>query len=46
MKAGWVIKPLGELCKTGAGGTPLKSMKNNYEGGKITWLLSGEFGQG
>lgn len=46
MKAGWAIKPLGDLCKTGAGGTPLKSMKEYYEGGNIPWLLSGEVSQG
>lgn len=46
MKAGWVIKPLGALCKTGAGGTPLKSVKGFYEGGDIPWLLSGEVSQG
>lgn len=46
MKAEWTIKSLGELCKTGAGGTPLKSMKEYYEGGNIPWLLSGEVSQG
>jgi type I restriction enzyme, S subunit len=46
MKAGWVMKPLGALCKTGAGGTPLKSKKEYYEGGNIPWLLSGEVSQG
>ncbi|MBX7133124.1 MAG: restriction endonuclease subunit S [Fimbriimonadaceae bacterium] len=46
MKAGWSIRPLGELCKTGAGGTPLKSRKEFYEGGNIPWLLSGEVSQG
>ncbi|MCD6617044.1 restriction endonuclease subunit S [Aeromonas veronii] len=37
---------LGDLCKTGAGGTPLKSKKEFYEGGTIPWLLSGEVAQG
>ena len=46
MKAGWVVKPLGDLCKTGTGGTPLKSVKEYYEGGDIPWLLSGEVSQG
>lgn len=32
---------LGEILKTGAGGTPLKSKKEFYEGGTISWLLSG-----
>ena len=46
MKAGWAIKPLTDLCKTGAGGTPLKSIKEYYEGGNVPWLLSGEVSQG
>jgi type I restriction enzyme S subunit len=46
MKAGWTIRPLGDLCKTGAGGTPLKSVKEYYEGGDVPWLLSGEVSQG
>lgn len=43
---GWEVKTIGEVCKTGAGGTPLKSKKEYYEGGKIPWLLSGEVAQG
>ncbi|MCL1092794.1 restriction endonuclease subunit S [Shewanella kaireitica] len=35
---------VGDFCKTGAGGTPLKSNRSFYEGGKIPWLLSGEVG--
>lgn len=46
MKEGWKVKPLGEVCKTAAGGTPLKSVKEYYEGGNIPWLLSGEVSQG
>ncbi|WP_429218074.1 restriction endonuclease subunit S [Aeromonas veronii] len=46
MKAGWRQVKLGDLCKTGAGGTPLKSKKEFYEGGAIPWLLSGEVAQG
>ncbi|NMW21395.1 MAG: hypothetical protein HKK67_07140 [Chlorobiaceae bacterium] len=46
MKHGWEIKKLGEMCQTGAGGTPLKSKKEYYEGGTIPWLLSGEVSQG
>ncbi len=37
---------LGDLCKTGAGGTPLKSVKEYYDGGNVPWLLSGEVSQG
>ena len=46
MKKGWPWKPLGEVCKTGSGGTPLSSQKEYYEGGNIPWLLSGEVAQG
>ena len=38
----WEEKKLSELCKTGAGGTPLKSHKDYYENGTIPWLRSGE----
>lgn len=38
--------PLGEVCQTGAGGTPLRSRTDYYEGGDIPWLLSGEVGKG
>ncbi len=40
----WV--PLGEVCKTSSGGTPLSSRKEFYESGTIPWLVSGEVGQG
>jgi len=46
MKQGWEIKKLGEVCETGAGGTPLKAHKDYYEGGNIPWLMSGEVSQG
>jgi type I restriction enzyme S subunit len=46
MKKGWELKKLGEVCKTGSGGTPLKMHKDYYLGGKIPWLLSGEVSQG
>jgi restriction endonuclease S subunit len=46
MKNGWEIKKLGEVCETGAGGTPLKTIKAYYEHGNIPWLLSGEVSQG
>lgn len=35
---------ISDFCQTAAGGTPLKSNKEFYEGGKIPWLLSGEVG--
>jgi type I restriction enzyme S subunit len=37
----WKTVKLGDVLKTGAGGTPLKSKKEFYEGGAIKWLLSG-----
>jgi len=46
MKQGWEIKKLGDVCETGAGGTPLKTHKDYYIGGSIPWLLSGEVSQG
>ncbi len=46
MKAGWEWRPLGEVCKTGSGATPLKTHRDYYEGGTIPWLLSGEVAQG
>lgn len=39
---GWRYEALGRLCKTGAGGTPLKAYSEYYENGDINWLLSGE----
>lgn len=38
------MKKISDICKTAAGGTPLKSNKAFYEGGDIPWLLSGEVG--
>ena len=46
MKAGWQERKLGDVCQTGAGGTPLKAKKEYYENGTIPWLLSGEVSQG
>ena len=46
MRKAWEMHPLGEVCKTAAGGTPLKSKKEYHEGGSIPWLLSGEVAQG
>ncbi len=43
---GWKVEKLGDVCETRAGGTPLKSHKEYYTGGKIPWLLSGEVSQG
>lgn len=42
----WRMKRLGDICKTGAGGTPLTSKEEYYEQGTIPWLQSGEVNQG
>lgn len=42
----WRTERIGDVCKTGAGGTPLKSKKEFYIGGIIPWLMSGEVAQG
>jgi type I restriction enzyme S subunit len=41
-KEGWEENTIGNLFKTYAGGTPLKSGKNYYDGGTIPWIRSGE----
>jgi type I restriction enzyme S subunit len=38
----WEEKKLSDLSNTGAGGTPLKSHKDYYQGGNVPWLRSGE----
>lgn len=38
----WAEKKLSDLSDTGAGGTPLKSHKDYYQGGNVPWLRSGE----
>lgn len=43
---GWNETRLGDVCMTGAGGTPLKSRREYYEGGTVPWLLSGEVAPG
>ena len=46
MTCQWPAKKLGDVCQTGAGGTPLKEHKDYYENGTIPWLMSGEVSQG
>jgi type I restriction enzyme S subunit len=46
VKGAWPTRRLGDVCKTGAGGTPLKARREYYENGTIPWLLSGEVSQG
>ena len=41
-KEGTVMERIGDVFTTYAGGTPLKSQKDYYEGGEIPWLRSGE----
>lgn len=46
MNKKWPWKPLGKVCKTGSGGTPLKQRREYYEDGTIPWVMSGEVSQG
>ena len=39
---GTETRRLGDVCETGAGGTPLKQHRDYYDGGDIPWLRSGE----
>ena len=41
-KEGTLMRKIGDVFTTYAGGTPLKSQKDYYEGGEIPWLRSGE----
>ncbi|MBR4268984.1 MAG: restriction endonuclease subunit S [Prevotella sp.] len=41
-KEGWEEKKVGEIFNTYAGGTPIKTHKEYYEGGDIPWIRSGE----
>ena len=40
--ADWEDTTIGECCKLGSGGTPLKSHPEYYENGDIPWLKTGE----
>lgn len=41
--SGWKITNFGDLCsKVTSGGTPLRSVREYYEGGTIPWLKTGE----
>ena len=42
MKAGWELKAIGDFCSLATGGTPKRSEKENFEGGEIRWLVSGD----
>jgi type I restriction enzyme S subunit len=41
-KEEWEEKKVGEIFNTYAGGTPIKTHKEYYEGGDIPWIRSGE----
>lgn len=41
-KEGWEENTIGNIFQTYAGGTPLKSEKDYYDGGAIPWIRSGE----
>jgi len=38
----WVVKRIGEIAKTFAGGTPKRSKPEYFSGGTIPWVKSGE----
>ena len=40
--AGWEVKKLGKILKTGLGGTPSTKQSNYWVNGNIPWLNSGE----
>ena len=42
MKKGWPEVEIGNAFKTSAGGTPLRSKRQYFDGGTIPWLMSGE----
>ena len=44
MKAGWEVKPLGEVCEVQNGGTP-KSNIAEYWGDEVPWLTPKDMGQ-
>ncbi|XWY20369.1 restriction endonuclease subunit S [Bisgaard Taxon 45] len=39
---GWEVKKLGDIAKTGSGGTPKSTVSEYYENGNIPWINSGE----
>lgn len=45
MKEGWREVEIGRTFKTSAGGTPLRSRSEYFDGGTIPWLMSGEVGK-
>ena len=45
MRKGWPEVEIGDAFKTSAGGTPLRSKKQYFDGGTIPWLMSGEVAQ-
>jgi len=44
VKAGWEVRPLGEVCNVVNGGTP-KSIIPAYWGGEVNWLTPKDMGQ-
>ena len=46
MRDNWRTVKVGEVLKTSSGGTPTRSKREYYEGGTISWLMSGEVAQG
>lgn len=44
MKAGWQVKPLGEVCEIFNGGTPKSGVSDYWDGG-VNWLTPKDMGQ-
>lgn len=45
MRKRWEIKPIGDVCDLMTGGTPSKTRREYFNGGKIKWLVSGDIHQ-
>lgn len=44
-KSDWQTKKLGDICEMAPGGTPLKSIKEYWLDGKVSWYSSGELNE-
>lgn len=44
-KSDWPTKKLGDICEMAPGGTPLKSIKEYWLDGKVSWYSSGELNE-
>ncbi|OGU57855.1 MAG: hypothetical protein A2X64_10190 [Ignavibacteria bacterium GWF2_33_9] len=46
LKSKWELIPIGKICETGSGGTPLTTNQEYYRNGTIPWVNSGEVRNG